>query len=68
MQRSGTGVEFKMPTNNAELQRALGQMDQYQVRYGENLLVVLFPDFLDKSQWTLFVDKLSEKKIPVIVK
>jgi len=67
-QRSGVGVEFKMPTNNSDLQRALGQMDQYQDRYGENLLVVLIPDSLDRAQQTLFVDKLAERKIPVIVK
>ena len=67
-QRAGVGIEFKMPANNSDLQRALGQMDQYQARYSENLLVVLFPDLLDKAQTTLFVDKLGERKIPVIVK
>lgn len=67
-QRGGVGVEFKMPTNNADLQRALGQMDQYQAHYGKNLVVVLFPDFLEKAQQTLFADKLAGRKIPVIVK
>lgn len=67
-QRAGVGIEFKMPSNNADLQRALGQMDQYQARYGENLLVVLFPDLIDKAKETLFIDKLSEKGIAVIVK
>ena len=67
-QKSGVGVEFKMPANNGELQRALGQMDQYQARYGDNLLVVLFPDLLDKAQQTLFIDKLAERRIPVIIK
>ena len=57
-----------MPTNNSDLQRALGQMDQYQDRYGENLLVVLISDSLDRAQQTLFVDRLAERKIPVIVK
>jgi hypothetical protein len=67
-QRAGVGVEFKMPANNSDLQRALGQMDQYQTRYGENLLVVLFPDLIDKAQSTLFIDKLGERNIRVIVK
>lgn len=67
-QRGGVGVEFKMPRNNAELQRALGQIDQYQDRYGANLLVVLFPDFLDKAQLALFAERLGDRTIPVIVK
>lgn len=67
-QREGVGVEFKMPSNNADIQRAIGQMDQYRARYGENLVVVLFPDFLDKAQQMLFIDKLSERKIQVILK
>lgn len=67
-QREGVGVEFKLPTNNADLQRALGQMDQYQSRYGDRLIVVLFADFLDKAQQRLFVDKLTERSIAVIVK
>jgi len=67
-QRAGVGIEFKMPTNNSELQRALGQMDQYKTRYGDQLLVVLLPDFLQKSQVTLFLDQLREKNIASIVK
>lgn len=43
-------------------------MDQYQAQYKDHLLVVLFPDFLDKSQTTLFVEKLIEKNIPAIIK
>ena len=67
-QRGGVGIEFKMPANNSELQRALGQMDQYQAQYKDQLLVVLFPDFLDKSLATFFVEKLTEKNIHVIIK
>lgn len=67
-QRGGVGIEFKMPANNSELQRALGQMDQYQAQYKDQLLVVLYPDFLDQSQATLFVEKLTEKNIAVIIK
>jgi len=67
-QREGVGVEFKMPTNNSEIQRALGQLDQYKERYGEKLLIVLFPDFLDKAQEALFVDQVSAKGVTIIVK
>jgi hypothetical protein len=67
-QREGVGIEVKMPANNSDLQRALGQMDQYQTRYRDQLLVVLLPDLLNKAQVTLFVDKLNEKGISVIIK
>lgn len=55
-QGDGVGVEFKMPTTNSELQRALGQLDQYKSRYGDRLLMVLLPDFLDRAQQALFTD------------
>ena len=29
-----------MPTNNADVQRALGQLDQYQRKYGDNLIIL----------------------------
>lgn len=67
-QQPGVGVEFKRPANNSELQRALGQMDQYVVAYGPNLIVVLIPDALSKAQETLFVDALGKKGITTVVK
>ncbi len=67
-QEEGVGIEFKMPASNSELQRALGQMDQYQSRYGRQLIVILFPDRLDKALIKLFVDQLAEKSIVVIMK
>ena len=67
-QREGVGIEFKMPDNNSDLQRALGQMDQYKTRYGAQLLLVLFPDWLQKSHVTLFLDQLREKNIAAITK
>lgn len=70
--REGVGVEFKMLTNNSEIQRALGQVDQYKERYKENLLVVLFPDSLDKGNKAQTIDyfgkMLSAKGITVLVK
>ncbi len=67
-QRAGVGVEFKRPMSNSELQRALGQMDQYLGAYGENLIVVLFPDTINKAQEALFVDVLRGKGIATVVK
>jgi hypothetical protein len=67
-QREGVGVEFKMPTNNSEIQRALGQLDQYKQRYRDNMLIVLFPDFLDTARKILFRDQVSAKGIAVVIK
>lgn len=67
-QGEGVGIEFKMPVNNSELQRALGQLDQYKNRYGDRLLMVLLPDFMDRAQQTLFTDCARGKGIPVILK
>ena len=67
-QQGGVGVEFKMPTNNSELQRALGQMDQYGSRYKTELIVVIIPDFLSPAQVELFVGELGRKNITAVVK
>lgn len=67
-QRGGVGIEFKMPTSNADLQRAWGQIDQYQARYGTNLLVVLLRDFIGSAQLNPFIEKLAEKGVALVVK
>jgi hypothetical protein len=67
-QKPGVGVEFKMPTNNAELQRAEGQLRQYRERYGQNLVLVLLPGFVDRAQQRLFVDYAESNGIAVILK
>jgi hypothetical protein len=70
--REGVGVEFKMLANNSEIQRALGQLDQYKEQYKENLLVVLFPYSLDKGNKAQAIDyfrkMVSAKGIAVVVK
>ena len=38
-----------MPANNGDVQKALGQMGQYQSRYNESLIVVIFPGLLDSK-------------------
>lgn len=67
-QRGGVGIEFKMPTSNGEIQRALGQLDQYMNHYKEEVIVVLLPDFLTDAQLQLFLDELKRKEITVVVK
>jgi len=67
-QQGGVGIEFKMPTSNGEIQRALGQLDQYVNHYGKELIVVLLPDFIKDAQLQLFLDELKRKDIDVVVK
>lgn len=65
-QRPGVGVECKMPTNNADVQRALGQLDQYRERYGANLVLFVIGDYLDRAPETLFIDAILPKGITVL--
>ncbi len=68
-QKPGVGVEFKMPINNSEIQRAIGQLQQYKDRYGSNLVIVLLPDLLtQKAQITFFVEQVAANGIAVVVK
>lgn len=67
-QKPGVGVEFKMPTSNADLQRAEGQLRQYKERYRENLVLVLLPDFIDRAQQKLFIDSAELNGIAVVIK
>ena len=67
-QEHGVGVEFKIPINNAELQRGIGQLSQYKNRYGEHLMLVLLPDFIDKTQQMLFTDACRQTGVTVLIK
>lgn len=67
-QREGVGIEFKMPTSNAELQRGIGQLEQYLARYGNRLILVLFDDFLEKAQVQLFTDHVAGRGVTIIRK
>jgi hypothetical protein len=64
----GTGVEFKMPANNSDLQKALGQMGQYQSRYRDSLIVVIFPNLLDAKHVVPFQHELTRMNITHVVK
>ena len=67
-QRDGVGVEWKVPTSTSEVQRAIGQMDQYRERYADRLILVLVPEFLEKAQAQMLRDQAAVKGIAVVVK
>jgi hypothetical protein len=67
-QEHGVGVEFKLPINNAELQRGIGQLSQYKNRYGEHLILVLLPDFIGKAQQIMFTDACRQAGVTVLLK
>ncbi|MEW6683832.1 MAG: zinc ribbon domain-containing protein [Nitrospirota bacterium] len=67
-QNGGVGVEFKLPANNNELQRALGQIDQYLSRYGSNIILVLIPHRLRSTEGVLFKETLRRKGIETVMK
>jgi hypothetical protein len=64
----GVGVEFKMPANNSDIQKALGQVGQYQSRYGASLIVVIFPHLIDKKHELQFVRELSQRSVTHVTK
>lgn len=67
-QAGGIGIEVKMPTNNSEIQRGLGQIDQYLHRYGSNLIMVVIPDFLNSASLVFFRDQLRSKGVRTVIK
>jgi hypothetical protein len=67
-QEHGVGVEFKIPTSNSDLQRGIGQLGQYKSRYGNSLILVLLPDFIDKAQRVMFMDACREAGVLVLTK
>lgn len=66
--REGVGVEWKVPTSTSEVQRAIGQLDQYRERYSDRLILVLVPDFIGKAQVQMFLGQVKAKGIAVVVK
>ena len=57
---------MKMPTSNSELQRAIGQIDQYRDRYGSNLVLILLADFLNEAQKQLFLSAAKSRSVEVL--
>jgi len=67
-QSKGVGIEFKMPASTADTQRAIGQIQQYKAVYGDQLLLVLLPDKLDKAKETFFAEQVASQGVRVLVK
>lgn len=66
--QGGVGIEFKMPTSNSDVQKAIGQIGQYQSRYGASLIVVVFPDFLEQKHLQPFLHELRQRSASHVVK
>jgi hypothetical protein len=66
--QSGLGVEFKMPNSQSDIQRAFGQLDEYLTSYGQNLVVVLLPNFMSETEVGMFTNTLRGKGVETIVK
>jgi len=67
-QQDGIGIEVKMPKSNAEVQRSLGQLDQYLHRYGQKLIILCLPDFLPPASMVFFQNELRAKGVRTVVK
>ena len=67
-QETGVGIEFKMPTSQGDIHRAFGQLDDYLTRYGRNLIVVLFANFMSQTEIAMFLETLKTKGIETVIK
>jgi hypothetical protein len=57
-----------MPTSNSDIQKAIGQLGQYQSRYAQSLIVVVFPDFVEQKNLQPFFHELGQRGIAYVVK
>lgn len=62
----GVGIEVKMPTSNSDVQRALGQLDQYQRRYQDNLILFVLQDFLKPESQHFMQEELKRKGVRAV--
>jgi len=67
-QGDGVGIEVKMPTNNSDVQRALGQLDQYKRRYKDELVLLVVADLLKPELLKFFQTELESKQVSMIVR
>jgi hypothetical protein len=65
-QGPGVGIEVKKPTSNSEIQKALGQVDQYQRCYGDELILFVLMDFLKPAEIHFFREELVRKRIRAV--
>ncbi len=68
--KPGFGVEFKVPRTNSDVQRALGQLDQYLVGYPDGrLMLVVIDDFhLPEAALYSFAEAVRARGVPTIMK
>jgi hypothetical protein len=66
----GVGVEFKVPKSNADLQRAMGQLDQYLVAYPDRrlLLVVVKDQRLPVATLKRFETDVRGRGVSIVIK
>jgi|GEM_PF-3017843 len=64
----GIGIELKVPTNKAMLQRLVGQTRMYRKHYGPNLVVVIITGKAKLQDILAFKSDLEEDGIKVLVK
>lgn len=57
-----------MPNSQGDIQRAHGQLEDYQTRYGRNLIVVLLPNFMTETEVGMFTDTVRGKGVETVVK
>jgi hypothetical protein len=66
--QSGVGIELKMPNSQSDIQRAFGQLDEYFMSYGQNLVVVVLPNSMSETEVGMFTNRLRGKGVETIVK
>lgn len=62
----GVGIEVKMPASNSDVMKAVGQLGQYKDHYGDNLLLLLFPEFINEAARQTFVNAAATQGIQVV--
>jgi hypothetical protein len=64
----GVGIEVKMPSTMADVQRALGQLSQYQSHYGTELVLLVLQDFLKPETLRFFQDELARREVRTVIR
>jgi hypothetical protein len=64
----GVGIEVKMPSTMSDVQRALGQLSQYQSHYGSELVLLVLQDFLKPEILRFFQDELVRREVRTVVR
>jgi hypothetical protein len=68
LQGDGVGIEVKLPLNNSDTMKAIGQLSQYRTRYGDKLILFVVGGFLKPEILRLFTDQLAQQGVAVVVR